>query len=105
MGDYIVSGGDDKVIRILNISDPENIDYLAFMLKGHSKSVFTSVIAPNKNYLFSGSRDKNIRVWNLHEAKCQQILKKHSNTVTCLAFNLHGGYLISGSSDKSICLW
>jgi WD40 repeat protein len=62
-------------------------------------------MAPNKNYLFSGSRDKNIRVWNLKTAKTQNILKKHSNAVTCLCFTKYGVNLISGSADKSLCVW
>ena len=64
------------------------------------------MMAPNKNYLFSGSRDKTIRVWNLYkEGKCEILLKKHINTVACLAINKHGGYLLSGSADKTICIW
>ena len=60
--EYLVCGGDDKVVRIFDISRAESLDYLAFALKGHTKSVLSLIMAPNKNYLFSGSRDKTIRV-------------------------------------------
>ncbi len=59
---YIATCGDDKIIRIFNISNQECLDQLTFILKGHTKSVISLMMAPNKNYLFSGSRDKTIRV-------------------------------------------
>ena len=79
---------------------------MSFWLEGHTKSVNCALIAPNRNYLFTGSRDKTIRVWNLYEkGKVHDVLKKHNNAVTCLAMMKRGTYLLSGSSDKSICIW
>ena len=103
--EYLASCGDGKIIRIFNISDPNQLDYLAFVLKGHTKPIMSLAIAPNKNFLFSGGKDTYIRCWDLVKSKCQCILKKHTNTVTCLTLNQHGCYLLSGSADKSICVW
>ena len=63
--DMLATAGDDKVIRIFNITDPDHLDQLSYVLKGHAKSVLSLMVIPNKNYLISGSRDRTIRVWNL----------------------------------------
>lgn len=80
-------GGDDKIIRIFNLSDMQQLDKIEFILKGHTKSILSMVIIPNKNFFLSGSRDRTIRLWDLRSGTTKQILKKHSNAVTCLSLN------------------
>lgn len=60
----LASAGDDKIIRVFNMSDPNELDRLSYVLKGHTKSVLSMIVVPNKNYLISGSRDRTIRIWD-----------------------------------------
>jgi WD40 repeat protein len=57
----------------------------------------------NNSILVSGSRDRNLKVWNMRTGACQYTLQGHSGSVLCLQFN--NRYLISGSSDANLIIW
>jgi len=54
-------------------------------------------------YLFSGSDDKTVKVWNLETLEEVTTLTGHSDTVYCL--QVWGKYLFSGSNDKTVKVW
>ncbi|MBN3961526.1 hypothetical protein [Nostoc sp. NMS8] len=65
----------------------------------------TIVVEPISNQAFSGSKDKNIRAWNLRNRKQTFTFKGHSDWVTAIALTPDGTHLISGSRDKTIKVW
>ena len=55
------------------------------------------------------ARDVNdacIRLWNVKESRCAQILTGgHRSTVTAIAFSPNGRFLASSGKDRRLCLW
>jgi WD40 repeat protein len=60
-GKHLVSGSDDKTVRLWNI---ESGDQIA-VLRGHSAWVSSVAFSPDGNHIASGSWDKTIRVWDI----------------------------------------
>lgn len=53
----------------------------------------------------SGSDDRKVILWNIHEKKEIATLEGHTNYVYTVAFNPSGRILASGSLDQMIILW
>ena len=70
-------------------------------LQGHTYSVKCLIV--HNNILYSGSRDKTIRAWNLDTNECIATLQGHTSNVLCLI--VHNNILYSGSLDKTIRAW
>eukprot|EP01132_Coremiostelium_polycephalum_P002804 gene2804-3486_t len=70
-------------------------------LKGHEGPVET--LCYNDQYLFSGSSDHSIKVWDLKKLRCIFTLEGHSDSVRTVLLN--DKYLFSGSADKTIKVW
>eukprot|EP00978_Attheya_sp_CCMP212_P001728 scaffold3561_cov55-Attheya_sp.AAC.1 len=48
----------------------------------------------------------SIRLWNVEESICTQVLKGgHRSTVAALAFSSDGKYLASSGKDRRLCIW
>jgi len=60
-GKKIVSGSDDKTIRVW---DAQTGIQIAEPLYGHESSVRSVTFSPNGDKIISGSLDKTIRIWN-----------------------------------------
>ena len=94
---YIVSGSDDKTIKIWD--NGEQIKEL----KGHSDSV-KSLCEIDENHIASASFDKTIKIWDLNKDECIQTLNEHLDKVICIIYH-SDGYIISCSKDKKIIIW
>ncbi|KAL8445944.1 hypothetical protein Emag_004909 [Eimeria magna] len=55
--------------------------------------------------LFSGSRDKSIRVWALEQLVCIQTLNAHTSEVLALAADASRNLLVSGSANGELFVW
>ncbi|WWC71015.1 uncharacterized protein I206_104968 [Kwoniella pini CBS 10737] len=77
------------------------------ILSGHSDIVYC--LYRWDNYLFTGSRDKSIRIYNLLTNNCIWLEKNvHSRSVLCINLEIDEkgkGILISGSSDSEIVIY
>ena len=60
---------------------------------------------PNGLQLAVGSVDKVIRLWDMQNYSCLQVLKGHTDNIMCLSYHPNGESLASGSLDDSIFLW
>src|SRR6266702_2264840 len=60
-GQRIVSGSDDRTIRVWNATTGENV---VGPLTGHAYSVLSVGFSPDGQRIVSGSDDDTIRVWN-----------------------------------------
>lgn len=70
-------------------------------LLSHTKMVLT--ICVNEKYLYSGSADKTIIVWDLKNLVPVKTLSGHEGSVRSIC--LIGKYLLSGSVDGKIRIW
>ncbi|GBG35208.1 WD repeat-containing protein pop2, partial [Hondaea fermentalgiana] len=96
-GDTIVSGSDDKTVRIWNATSGEE----QHVLKGHSGPV--NSVAIQGDTIVSGSRDKTVRIWNATSGEEQHVLKEHSGWVNSVT--IQGDTVVSGSDDKTVRIW
>ncbi|RDB17342.1 Vegetative incompatibility protein HET-E-1 [Hypsizygus marmoreus] len=134
-GKYIVSGSEDKTIRIW---DAKTGNLVLEPLKGHSYSVASVAFSPDGKHIVSGSYDCTIRVWDAETGNpilgplkghsysiysvafspdgkhivsgsagnpIWKLLTDHSNVVNSVAFSPNGKHIISGSDDKTIRVW
>lgn len=67
-------------------------------LAEHQNQVYT--LAANNEFLFSGSWDCTIKMWDLKTFQCVHTFKGHKGYITALAVSKNRLY--SGSWDKSI---
>ncbi|KAF3912022.1 Beta-TrCP [Orbilia brochopaga] len=77
----------------------------AFAHEGHSECIYT--IQHSAKYLLSGSRDRSIKIWNIHSRRLVKSLTGHEGSVLCLQFDdsPHEDVIFSGSSDTNVIVW
>ena len=80
------------------------LEQFNFVLEGHF-DVVSSLVLTSNNFLISGSKDKTIQIWNLHERRLESILKGHTDCVNAVAVPHNNKSIISGSSDKTVRVW
>jgi hypothetical protein len=95
----LISGSDDKVVRIWDTVSGSCIG----SLKGHEEPV-SSLAVLGDGRLASGSDDETIRLWDLESGKCTAVLRGHAGGVASLV-PVYNGCLASGSGDATIRLW
>lgn len=74
--------------------------------EGHHECIYS--LQFDSNFLVSGSRDKTMRVWNVHTRRLvRPPLVGHHGSVLCLQFDADPkeDILVSGSSDANIIIW
>ena len=92
------AGGDNKRIYLFSNS----LEHLGTFL-GHKWEI-SSLCAISHKILASGSRDTNIKIWDIEERAIISTLSGHTEWVIVLC-HLEGGQLVSGSDDKSLIIW
>jgi WD40 repeat protein len=60
---------------------------------------------PSGKYLISGSRDAQLKIWDLPNYQLQQTLPAHLFAVYSICFHPHLPYFATCSQDKSIKIW
>jgi len=100
-GKFLLSGSEDKTLRLWNLSGGNCIR----VFRGHTGRISSAAISPDGKFLISGSDDKTIRLWEIESGHCIRIFEGHSGGVTCLSLSQDGSALISGGWDKDLRLW
>jgi len=62
---YIVSGADDRLIKIWRMNSSDDRVWLVDSLRGHSNNVSCVLYHPRQELILSNSEDKSIRVWDV----------------------------------------
>ncbi|MFM5987737.1 MAG: WD40 repeat domain-containing protein [Sphaerospermopsis kisseleviana] len=100
-GKYLISGSQDKTVRVWNLVTGE----LMHTLKSHREGVYAVTLSPDEQIIASGSADKTIKLWHLETGELLGTFSGHADTVTALTFTASGEMLVSGSLDKTIKIW
>lgn len=98
----IAVGYSDQIIRIFDL------DSLNLKKKwtAHTNSVFTVRYSPDGNFLFSGSRDARLKVWDVKADYIQSgEVVAHLYAINHLDFSPDGKHFVTCSMDKSIKVW
>lgn len=64
----------------------------------------TVAVGPNSKFIYSGSTDCQIRVWDADTGQCINTLFGHTDWILSLSCFMDGR-LASSSRDKTICIW
>jgi WD40 repeat protein len=92
---YLISAGDDKLIRFWNTSK----DFASVALSGHRQEIYH--LAATDRHLISAG-DKEIILWDLKARKPIRIMQ-HNDTITAL--NANADMFVLGDTAGAITLW
>ncbi len=95
-------GYSDNYIRIFDV------DTLALKheWKAHANSVFTVRYSPDGNFLFSGSRDARLKIWDVRVGYLPVTeIVAHMYAINHIEFSPDGKRFVTCSMDKSIKVW
>lgn len=101
-GSSVVTGCGDGIVRVWDRISGE----CKYYREGHSGAVSVLEVYEGKNgtILFSGSRDRTFKAWDVNSGFiCKRTIRKHKADIVFLAVS--GDKLFSGSSDGLIHSW
>ena len=114
-GRFLVSAGDDKVIRIWDTALGKTVRTIRGQIgEGDEGKINALALSPDNRYLavggyFPGSLEDQgaIRVYDFDSGELLGLLKGHKGAVLSLAFSPDGHRLISGAdfADKTVRIW
>lgn len=93
----VVTGGDDKQIKVWSLLDGKPIR----TLEGHTRAVRTLQMDDTK--LVSGAMDNTLKIWSHHTGQCIRTLEGHTAGIAHLHFDSR--LLASGSVDGMVKIW
>eukprot|EP00906_Rhabdomonas_costata_P031464 RCo044434 len=105
--DEILSGGEDRSIRVTKLSTAKSSLELP---KAHDKDVNRLLYCERRNAAVSASRDKTVKLWSLAaectpEQRLRHTFAGHDFNVSTIAVNGDQDRLFSGSRDNTLRLW
>ncbi|OMJ79868.1 hypothetical protein SteCoe_20011 [Stentor coeruleus] len=65
-------------------------------------TILTISSAPNENFFVTGSKDHNVRLWDLNTLKCEKLFSFHKSRVVNVKITQDNKLIISSSSDYNI---
>ncbi|KIM28349.1 hypothetical protein M408DRAFT_140228, partial [Serendipita vermifera MAFF 305830] len=102
-GRYVVSGSEDKTIRIW---DAETGVAVGEPLRGHKGFVSSVTYSIDGHHIVSGSNDATIRIWDAETgAPVGEPWTGHTADVLSVVCSPNGRYIASGSKDCTIRIW
>lgn len=100
----VAAAGNRAIIKVVNLLTQE-----CKALLGHGDAINELTTHPNESSLiFSASKDRSIRLWNLRTFTCVAIFageEGHKDEIITIDIHRLGNVFASGSMDTSIKLW
>jgi WD40 repeat protein len=101
IGTILVSGSDDKNIKIWDIKSGD----LLRTLEGHTSRINAVSLSADNQILVSGSADQKVILWNPITGSKQKTLAGHSDWVNAVVISPNRHIIASSSNDKKIQIW
>lgn len=99
-GQTLVSGGQDKALKVWNLQTGE----LRRTLQSDSGAIQSVAIAPDGRTVVTGSGDRRVRIWDITSDRRPKMLKGHSSDIHQVRISSDGKTILS-SSDGEIKIW
>lgn len=97
---YIISSGEDKVIKIWDVESCTLIKTLS----GHTRGIEKIAISPDDKYIVSGSDDKSIKIWDFEKELFS--FSQDLYSADFVDFSLNGKFLFScGANNLKTSIW
>ncbi|NUQ65476.1 MAG: DUF4062 domain-containing protein, partial [Pirellulales bacterium] len=100
-GDRIVSGSEDKTVRVWDATSGAELA----VLRGHEDYVRGVAFSPGGDRIVSGSDDKTVRVWDASGGAELALLRGHEHYVFGEVFSADGDRIVSRSNDRTARVW
>jgi WD40 repeat protein len=106
-GERIVSGGEDKTLKIWDSSTGTEIR----TLKGHTGVVYCVAFSPDGKHIVSGGEGEKafgpgeLKVWDADKGVEVLSLKVHTNDVWGVAYSPDGKHIVTASADGTLIVW
>ncbi|KAJ2839147.1 hypothetical protein J3B02_006323, partial [Coemansia erecta] len=101
-GEYILTGGQDKVIRLINAQTGKQIQEY----EGQGWAIQGLAINKGSNRLVSCGSGRSVVLWDIESGAIERKYSSgHSQRVDCVAINGEATVLVSGSFDKTVAVW
>ena len=108
-GRYLATAGEDRLVRVWNLSTGTEL----LTLSGHTSPVDSVVFSPDGTHLATAGKDQKAKIWELSYdsngdlVRGQELftLSGHTAPITGLAFHPGGTRLATASVDKSVRIW
>lgn len=101
-GEYLVSGGDDSIVRLWSAG---TLNELA-MLKGHFSYVRAVVFSSDGSEFLSASQDTTMLRWGTTSRQMAGApIRAHGASILSAAYSPDGRFIASGSLDNSVRFW
>ena len=78
---------------------------MLYTISGHSDSILLLAVSQDSLTLFSSSKDKTIKVWNLKTGELVQTLVGHSCAVKDMFLNSNENILASTDIEGTVKIW
>lgn len=98
---YLVSGDNSGLIVVRH---PVTLDYIG-CLNGHKEGITGLTICNESNQLFSCSKDKCVKVWNLADMCYVETLFGHQTEVTCIDTLQKDRIVTAGGMENIVRVW
>ena len=99
-GATLVSAGDDRTIRVWDVSSGQTLRTLI----GHEKQIPAIALSPDGRLIASSSRDHSVRLWDMKTGKEVGVHRWHAGDVMSVKFSPNGKLLASASYDRTVQL-
>ena len=101
-GRSLVSGSDDRSVRIWNVRDGSS---KVLPVTGEPSYFISVELSPDGRYVTAGNLDGTVWIWDFRTHKLVTKWEGHANGVWCTKFTPDGHGLMSGGSDKTVKYW
>jgi WD40 repeat protein len=101
IGTILVSGSDDKNIKIWDIKSGD----LLRTIEGHTSRINAVSLSADNQILVSGSADQKVILWNPITGSKLKTLAGHSDWVNAVVISPNRHIIASSSNDKKIQIW
>jgi WD40 repeat protein len=101
-GDQIVSGSEDKTVRVWDASSRAELAVMC----GHESAAASVAFSPDGDRIVSGGDwDRTVRLWDARTGAEISVLRGHEYRVKSVVFSPDGDRIVSGSWDKTVRIW